>query len=148
MIILGVDPGLSGAIAILDGKRITVLPMPIYRVGRKRVYDIAEITDLFIAAHPDLVAIEAITRPGSLVGNGAFMHGVAMAMGVEVVRPRPQVWKAHFGLAANKAESIDLCHKLYPQTKSIITKKGQDGMAEAILIARYALETSKGGSDD
>lgn len=144
MIIIGADPGYSGALAVLDdGKLVSVVKMPIYTVRRKRTYDLYWILDIMRNSEADIAAIEAVTRPGVLVGNRGFLHGCALALGMEVMTVPAPAWKKHFMLSPNKAESIDLCHELYPQTKSIITKKGQDGMAEAILIARYALETSK-----
>lgn len=144
MRVVAFDPGLSGGVAILDGDYLTTFPMPVLKVGRKRAYDLDAMLRVMQGCGAGLCVIEAITRPGALVGNGMFLHGLAMACGIEVMRPRPQQWKHSFGLTNIKQESIDLIHELFPQTRGAITLRKQDGLAEAALLAVYgrnALET-------
>ena len=53
----------------------------------------------------------------------------------------PQKWKKEFGLTADKAKSVDVCKRLYPGVSLLRTersKKEDDGMAEALLMATYA----------
>lgn len=147
--IIGVDPGFSGGICLLDGRKATLVRMPLLQ-QKKREYDLGSICKIIRGAAPstiwfeDVVVIERVTRPASLVRCLGMFEGAAVGIGFPVETVPPSVWKRHFGLSADKQESIDLAHKLYPSTKKGITKKGDDGLAEALLIARWYKETKRG----
>ena len=114
MIILGVDPGVYGAMAFVNDDRTTtpiVFRMPMDGTGRHG-YDLDSITDIIFDLLPDKLIIET--------------HTV-----------RPQEWKKFYGLSRNKQESIDLALEHYPSLDNEITKISDDGIAEAVLIAEY-----------
>ena len=137
---LSFDPGYRGGVAIWDDP-VRVIPMPTMQVGTKRVYDLEAIVALIKAAKPKRVVIEQVTRPGVLIGNMNFIHGVALACGANVTRIRPQEWRKMVGLkdGEKKDASIMKCLELYPHLATSITAKSHDGMAEAALIGRVVL---------
>lgn len=142
MRIIGCDPGYKGALSLLeDGQIISTLKMPTYTVrGQKKTYDLERIKDFMRVAEPDLVAIEQVTRPGVLVGNRWFLHGLAMGFGIDVVTVVPATWKRHFHIGADKGESRTLAHSYWPTYGFDKMNKGQDGEWEAALIGLYAWE--------
>ena len=142
MRIIGVDPGLSGAIATLDdGELIEVHKMPTFTVKTKRTYDLPWITSAIHLAFADLVAVEAVTRPGSLRENKAFILGVAYGLAIETMTVSSPVWKRHYKIGASKEESRAVAMGLWPGFGFDKMNKGADGMWEAALIGRYAYET-------
>lgn len=139
MRVASADPGKRGSLAVLqDGEIVTVIPMPTYNVGRKIVYDLDKITAFIKASKAELVAVEQVTRPGSLVGNAAFIFGVAYGLGIDAVMLRPQFWKGKLGLSADKAQSLAYAEQRWPSLGKL--KKGEDGKAEAALIGLVAEE--------
>lgn len=136
---LGIDPGLSGALAILDDGSAKTYPMPIVKAGSKRVYDLEAITNLVAGINPDLIVVEHVTRPGKLVGCQWFFMGLACGMGIPFKTVRPQVWRPFLTLGAGegKDKSILKAIELFPELSKTITRKNQDGEAEAALIAYW-----------
>ena len=118
--------------------------MPVISVGKGRgvrhAYDLASITDYIRAAGADLVVVEAVTRPGSLRENKAFILGVAYALDIETLTVPSPVWKRHFGAGAPKEESRAAAQSIWPEYGFDRMKKGADGLWEACLIGRFAYE--------
>ena len=85
----------------------------------------------------DVLVIEKVTRPASLVRCMGLFEGIGAALELETHTVRPQEWKKYYGLSKNKQESIDLALEHYPSLDSEITKISDDGIAEAVLIAEY-----------
>ena len=140
--VLAADPGKAGAIAILEDRKIvSIVKMPVFKVKRQTVYDLAWIEDIFRASQADLVAIEAVTRPASLVANRWFMHGLAAGLGIPVKTVVPITWKRYHGAQdASKETTRNIAHTLCPEYGFDKLNKGQDGYWEAYLIGLYALE--------
>jgi len=139
VIILGVDPGVYGALAFVvqdPGETPIVYRMPMDGSGRHG-YQLDVISDCIFANMPDLIVVEKVTRPASLVRCMALFEGLASGLEIECMTVRPQVWKKHFGLTKDKQGSIDLALELFPGLDSEITKISDDGVAEAVLIAQY-----------
>lgn len=87
-----------------------------------------------------LLVIEQVTRPASLTRCMGLLEGLGEALGYEVVTVRPQEWKRYFHLGPVKADSIALALKKWPSLAKTITKAGDDGLAEAALIAQWGRE--------
>ena len=138
MKVMGVDPGVRGAIVVTrNGKRPRHWKMPM-RTKDKHGYDIAHIAEIVRKERPDLLAVEHVTRPASLVRCMGLLEAIGVTLGIEVVTIRPQVWKRHYNLSTNKAESIKLAAKLWPKLGKSMKRKSDDGIAEAALIGEYA----------
>ena len=153
MIYVGIDPGLSGAVAFIyaDGT-VSVHDTPVIKVeknGKNRnVYIAAAMQDL-LKKHWDKshVALELV---GPMPGNGAaamfsmghglgLWEGLIVATGIPLTYVRPQAWKKMFGLDKDKNKSILKAKQLFPTAD--ITLKKHDGRAEALLMAEYLRRT-------
>jgi hypothetical protein len=149
MICIGVDPGLSGAIAAIDstGEVVGVHAMPTMPspIPKRRMVDGRELAAVirgFAHAGRSVVAVELV---GAMPGNGGVtmfsfgqsfgtILGVLGALGTPYQFVRPQVWKKHHGLGADKAQSIGAAMRRWPELNLL---KKDDGIAEALLIADW-----------
>ena len=136
--ILGVDPGRYGGIAMLGNTAVSLYPMP---ATDGHTYNISAIAKILGMQFPDLLVIERVTRPASLVRCMAIFEGMGWAMGYRVETVRPQEWKKHFGLGPNKQASLDLARERFPHLAHEFKRVTRDdGKAEALLLALFAKE--------
>ena len=149
----GVDPGLSGAIALYDPKTqaitITDTPTLNVKVGKKQrrqvdLYALARWADLYGASIIKATIESVHTMPGQgVASSGAFMRAfgnVEMAIVSAFVATEyvsPQKWKKHFGLTADKDESRRAASRLLPRSAHLWARVKDDGRAEAALLALY-----------
>lgn len=149
-IILGCDPGLSGAIAALDAATGTLLwveDMP--TVDRMvNAYELAEWLrgELIKQAAVEQVA----SRPGQGVASTfkfgqthGTLLGVLGALNVPVTHVTPATWKKPFGLTADKEKSRRLAIELWPNMSGYFARKRDDGRAEAALIGRWCWQQQR-----
>lgn len=157
MIVIGVDCGLSGALAMLDGTGLSaVQDMPVMAkgAGHGRVKNevnaaaLNQILGNWINGQADEVLV-VIERVASMPGQGVAsmmslgdsvgcIRGVVAARGYPVKWVTPQRWKKHFGLPADKELARAKAIQLYPTAP--LERKKDHGRSEAILIARYGWE--------
>lgn len=144
MKIIGVDPGVTGGIALLDTEHRErlrwVIPMP---VADSRVIG-RDVANLLHRHQPYIVAIED-TQPMSKNGsvpsfklglNTGIVIGVVQGLGFSMVRLRPAEWKKQMRLTGkDKDASRGLATELWPTMADNWKLKNQDGLAEAALIA-------------
>ena len=144
--IMGIDPGKYGGIVLLHDDDFevdaTAFQMPYdhsVKQAKGSAYYKDEMADILIEFNPDVVVIEHVTRPNSLVRCMALFEGIAAARDIECVKVTPLKWKKYFKLSRDKQESIDLALRIYPQLQEFIDEAGKDkdGIAEAALIAEY-----------
>ena len=145
----GIDPGFSGAIAILDFNSDIVhyMDMPVYTILKKRVLDEPAICMTFRKYNPMIVGIEkAQTMPGQgLVSSGrymdsyGFLRGMCVGLKYQYHLIRPTSWKKKmlFDMPKDKHSSIVKVGQLYPEIE--LLRKKDHGIADAILIARYMI---------
>jgi hypothetical protein len=149
--ILGVDPGLEGAVAFYfpDAReRVAVEDMPVAGRG----VDGANLALRIAQLKPDLAIVEAVHAgqgwPGSrsfTFGFGAgVVSGVLAALCVPIHMVPPQTWKKYWKLNADKEQSRALALRLFPAVASSFARKKDHGRAEAALIARYGAEVLTG----
>lgn len=140
-IFIGIDPGKSGGIAVIypDGKGLAV------------PYSDRELDNLCVIAKK-YQAICCLEKVGAMPGQGVtsmfnfgvsygYIKGVLEAYRIPYQEIPPQRWKKEFGLNSDKAASVEVCRKLFPDVNLLATprcKKAHDGMAEALLMAEYA----------
>jgi crossover junction endodeoxyribonuclease RuvC len=160
MVILGVDSGVSGALAAVtvSGQILWTDHMPTIthtspRGKRTRLVDVDGLKAAIVAYSPAHAVIEAAaSRPNQGVA-GVFAYGRAYgvvegvmgACDVPFTVVPPQVWKRHFSLSkkaddyrAAKAESLNLVRSMYGVDLPLVKDHGR---AEAILIARWRIDT-------
>jgi hypothetical protein len=156
-LILGCDPGLSGALALLDGPRLlAVADMPVTETatGARRV-DVRGLSGLWARwraqfGEPAAAVVELVGPSPADSRAGAFQFGHAVGrletmltlwLGNRVHYVTPQVWKAAFSLpggAANKPKSLDLARQEWPDAPpDWFALKKHNGRAEAALIAQW-----------
>lgn len=140
--ILGIDPGLGGALAF-HGSTPVFYDMPL-RDGEVDGHRLHEILHTF-RSEIEFAAVENVaSRPRQ---KGVFNFGVSTgkvlgvleALSIPIVRVSPQKWKQAMGLrGADKQVSVELAKALVPAAAPHLTLKKHDGRAEALLIALYA----------
>lgn len=151
---VGIDPGLRGAIAVLDsaGQILVVYDMPSapVRVNGKRRHelDMAALADILGEWPLDVTAV--VERVHSMPAQGvasSFSFGLvygairqALACGQVPTRlVTPQVWKKYFSLGSGKDEARAKAAALFPAQAALFARKKDDGRAESSLIALYGL---------
>lgn len=156
MIFLGIDPGLSGALAWVDaqpGKRprlLGVLDMPTRpEVSSGKTRNIIDLQALADAARnpifpqPGVVRIEQVGgRPGEAVRavfrfgySAGAVAGVAAMICNRIELTPPQVWRRCVGLTGDKGASRALATSFFPDSAPLFKRVKDDGRAEASLIA-------------
>jgi hypothetical protein len=167
MLIVGCDPGLSGAIAVLGPHGlIGVYDLPtmqIPNVGPKalvqRKIDGRALLDLLLKtcpageARPTIVieavgtlggANNAVQTQGSLLRSLGAIETVAECLKCKVVYVAPQTWKRTYGLidsnlkqTERKAKALETARRCFPSCTDLARAKDHN-RAEAVLLARYA----------
>ena len=157
MKILGIDPGLSGAIAVLENKKVlSMFDMPVMSEGKKNKKQLnsAQLVNIIKNNTNDneekAVVVEQVNAmPGQGVTSmfnfgqtfGAI-KGVCAALGLPIFFVRPSKWKKYFELLnASKDSSRTKVIEMYPLLSSQLAKKKDVNKSDAILIARYYYDT-------
>jgi len=126
MKIIAIDPGLSGAICVLDDKSINIYDMPVKKIKKgkkeKNNFDIVKIVEIIksniIIGEENICVIEDVHCS---VGNGAvsmfnfgrgkgILEGIAYALDMRVVLISPQSWKKSY-IALETKEISELREK-------------------------------------
>ena len=157
MRIIGIDPGLSGAIAILeDNKVIELFDMPVMSDGKKnkRQLNSAHLVKLIrdnIKDSQDITMV--VEQVNAMPGQGVTsmfnfgqsfgaIKGICAALGLPIFFVRPAKWKKHFELInSSKDASRTKAIEMYPKISDKLSKKKDVNKSDAILIARYYSET-------
>jgi crossover junction endodeoxyribonuclease RuvC len=161
MLIIGIDPGISGSICFLeDGKILDVIEMPTMAEGKKnkrqvngsQIYN--EISKrISNDSYQDIrVIIEQVSAmPGqgvtSMFNFGqsfGILKGICSAMQLPMYFVRPAKWKKYFGLIkSEKDASRTKAIEAFPYFSSELSRKKDSNKADAILIASFYHETYK-----
>jgi crossover junction endodeoxyribonuclease RuvC len=147
-LVLGIDIGLSGALALLDndGTLLSVEDMPCLKDGPagRRAVNAPLLAQIVFASHADHAFVESVNaRPGE-GPTGAFafgrargvIEGVLAAAGLPCGFLTPSTWKRAVGLTlASKDAARSEVIRRYPAKSDLFKHKCDDGRAEAVLIA-------------
>ena len=172
MIIIGCDPGLHGAIAILETETgemqvhdIPVLQTSVKATGNRKTksgmrtkteIDVGELTALLcpyaLKGTAFIEDVHSMPKQGvasvfSFGFSAGVLRGVIGALGIPYTLVTPQAWKKAMlaGIGSKEKDgSILRAKQLFPKHSSILLKT-KDGRAEAMLIAQYGRQTLKGG---
>ena len=153
MRILGFDPGLTGAVALIDHSTLEwVLPMPIRcnSLGRNEI-DALALFDLLVLHSPYSMAIveQQHSRPTdsrvscfSLGGSYQKIKAVLEILKITTIEIAPQIWKAAIlhGSDRSKEAAIGYVRNYFPNTSFRLTpccKFDDHNLAEAALLALY-----------
>ena len=157
MKIFGIDPGLSGAIAILENKKVLDLfDMPVMAEGKKNkkqlnsaqlVNIINENTEkneeIFVVVEQvNAMPGQGVTSMFNFGQTFGAIKGVCAALQLPIFFVRPSKWKKHFELInSSKDASRTKVIEMYPSLAHLLSKKKDVNKSDAILIARFYCET-------
>ena len=157
MKIIGIDPGLSGAIAILKERKVlAIFDMPVMSEGKKnkRQLNSAQLVNIIkeSAANDEDISV-VVEQVNAMPGQGVTsmfnfgqtfgaIKGVCAALDLPIFFVRPLKWKKHFELInSSKDASRTKVIEMYPSLANQLTKKKDVNKSDAILIARFHFET-------
>ena len=161
MLIIGIDPGISGSICFFqDGKIIDVIEMPTMTEGKKNKKQVngSQIFNEISARIKRLdnrdikVVVEQVSAmPGqgvtSMFNFGqsfGILKGICSAMQLPIYFVRPAKWKRYFNLInSEKDASRTRAIEIFPYFSSHLSRKKDSNKADAILIASFYYETYK-----
>ena len=159
MLIIGIDPGISGSICFFeDGKIIEVVEMPTMTEGKKnkkqvngsQIYnEISKRIKNFDKKDIKVIIEQVSAMPGqgvtSMFNFGqsyGILKGICAAMQLSMYLVRPAKWKKYFNLInSGKDASRTKAIEIFPYFSSNLSKKKDSNKADAILIASYYYET-------
>jgi crossover junction endodeoxyribonuclease RuvC len=168
--VIGIDPGLSGACALLemtdsDASLIDVIDVPISGSGAKQSVDVILLQEWLQRHGPRHAALEraqVMPRQGSSSGfkygrcTGA-LEATLLLCGVPLIIVEPSKWKRHFHLhGADKEGARLLTIRMFPREHRFFARRKDHNRSEAVLIGIYgasmvprantALKTPEGAS--
>ena len=144
---VGIDPGLKGGLAWLEGPDlVTAGDMPainglidalILRMDAERLP-----TGTTVGIEEPIAMPSQSVRSTLTTGrNWGRIEAPYEAFGHRVVKVSPRAWKKHFGLSSNKELSRHLAIELWPDLAHLFRLKKHEARAEAALIGRFMHET-------
>lgn len=153
MTILGIDPGLDGALALLnhEGKVIEIVDMPTVQVvinkKQRRQVPPALLVSTIERLAPSVCFLEHVgVRPKEgAVGAHAFgrsfgcLEGVLAALQVPTTLVYPAVWKRALNIPADKGGARMKAMSLFPEVAEMFKRVKDADRAEAALLALYGL---------
>ena len=157
MIIFGIDPGVSGAISILENKKvIEVFDMPTMIDGKKNKKQVngAQVTNIIkeqlkeneeiivVVEHVNAMPGQGVTSMFNFGQSFGVIKGICSALNLPIYFVRPTKWKKYFNLIrTNKDASRTKAIEAYPEISGKLSRKKDSNKADAILIARYYNDT-------
>ena len=147
MRVIGIDPGASGAIVLLEnGEPIEWAEMPTVKIGSSTRVNAAALADFIASCCSEHVYVESVhSMPKQGVASSFnFGHstgtvmGVLGAMGLPHTLVTPQAWKKSAGLiGTDKDAARARAIQLWPRWTELNKKAKGQALADAALIARY-----------
>ena len=159
MLIIGIDPGISGAICFMEkGRIIDVIDMPSMADGKNNKKQVngsqvfneissytkhKSIEDIkVIIEHVSAMPGQGVTSMFNFGQSFGILKGVCSAMNLSMHFVRPVKWKKHFNLInSSKDASRTKAIEIFPYFSVNLSKKKDANKADAILIASYFEET-------
>jgi len=161
MLIIGIDPGISGAICFFeDGKVKEIIDMPTMAEGKRnkrqvngpQIYNEISLRINKFQKKEIIIVIEQVSAmPGqgvtSMFNFGqsfGVLKGICSAMQLSMYFVRPTKWKKYFGLIkTEKDASRTKVIEIFPYISSQLSRKKDSNKADAILIASFFYNTYK-----
>ena len=161
MLIIGIDPGISGSICFFqDGKIVDVVEMPTMTEGKKNKKQVNgsqifnEISEKIKKLDKKEIKV-VIEQVSAMPGQGVtsmfnfgqsfgILKGICSAMQLPMYFVRPAKWKKYFNLInSEKDASRTRAIEIFPYFSSQLSRKKDSNKADAILIASFYYETYK-----
>lgn len=147
--IVGVDPGKSGALVLLDTPiMVDYLDMPFHDKlvdGQtifdmltfwRNIYGVKEACVEQVSSRPQ----QGVVSTFNFGVSYGIVLGALQAASFEITFVRPQVWKKALNLSSDKDDSRNLALSMWPDNADDFARKKDDGRAEAALIAFWKEE--------
>jgi len=159
MLIIGIDPGITGSICFLEGgKIIDVIEMPNMAEGKKnkrqvngaqiyneiflRIKNIEKKNIKVIIEQVSAMPGQGVTSMFNFGQSFGILKGICAAMQLPMYFVRPAKWKKYFNLInSEKDASRTKAIEVFPYFSSQLSKKKDSNKADAILIASFFFET-------
>jgi crossover junction endodeoxyribonuclease RuvC len=149
MRILGIDPGLTGGVALLrsvvDADMLAVTwPTPVIKIDKKNKLNVPAMVTIVMDAKPDHCFIEQVTAMPKQGVSSTFAFGMGYGIWLGILGtlqiPYTMVhssrWKPAMGLRGQpKSASLLMVSQLFPSVS--LPRAKDEGQAEALLIAEY-----------
>ena len=161
MLIIGIDPGISGSICFLkDGKILDVIEMPTMTEGKKnkrqvngsqiyneilkRINKVENQEIRVVIEHVTAMPGQGVTSMFNFGQSFGILKGLCSAMQLPMYFVRPAKWKKYFNLInSEKDASRTRAIEIFPYFSSQLSRKKDSNKADAILIASFYYETYK-----
>ena len=165
MIIIGIDPGIAGAICFFsEGDVIDVIDMPTMAEGKKNkrqvnarqiFNEITSIKNKYSTKKIGVVVEQVSAMPGqgvtSMFNFGqsfGVIKGICSAMELPIFYVRPVKWKKYYNLInSEKDASRTIAIEMFPKISHKLAKKKDNNKADAILIAQYFENTRENNNN-
>ena len=161
MLVIGIDPGISGSICFFqDGEIKDVVEMPTMIDGKKnkkqvngsqifneiseKIKNIDKKNIKVVIEHVTAMPGQGVTSMFNFGQSFGILKGICSAMQLSVYFVRPAKWKKYFNLInSEKDASRTRAIEIFPYYSSNLSRKKDSNKADAILIASYFYETYK-----
>ena len=161
MLIIGIDPGISGSICFFeDGKIVDVIEMPTMTEGKKnkrqvngsqiyneilkRINKLSKKNIRVIVEQVSAMPGQGVTSMFNFGQSYGILKGICSAMQLPIYFVRPAKWKKYYNLInSEKDASRTRAIEIFPYFSSQLSKKKDSNKADAILIASFYYETYK-----
>jgi crossover junction endodeoxyribonuclease RuvC len=163
MIILGIDPGITGAVAAIDRAGwpqiydLPTTPLPGAGLVRRRIDGRALIEILRALVPPGEVAQVHVEQVGAMGGKNnatqtvfslgrtlGAIEALCEAARWPIAMVQPKAWKEFYGLGKDKGAALELARRLYPDAP--LPRMKDHNRAEALLIAHRARQLHLGAT--
>ena len=159
MLIIGIDPGITGAICFFeDGEVKDIIEMPNMADGKKnkrqingsqifneisiRIKDIHKKEVLVVMEQVSAMPGQGVTSMFNFGQSFGVIKGICSAMQLSMHFVRPAKWKKYYGLIkSEKDASRTKAIEIFPYISSQLSKKKDSNKADAILLASFFFET-------
>jgi crossover junction endodeoxyribonuclease RuvC len=150
--IIGIDPGLSGAVALYSPARsMQIMDIPTFEItvnGHKRrqvdlhqcyamLVKLTNVADLIVIEEPHAMPKQGVTSAFSFGHVCGMLQAFVVTTGVPMVLVRPNIWKHFCKVPADKDATRKRASQMFPSFAHNWPLKKHDGRAEAALIAWY-----------
>jgi hypothetical protein len=152
--IVGIDPGFSGAITIMDikGEIALCMDMPTLKVGKKMELNEVAIKELFESYKPikhvyiekaQAMPKQGISSTGRYLTSYGILRGICVGLGIPYTLIHPRTWKKSMmkDMPKEKQASIMRVNQLYPNIS--LPRKKDHHKADSTLLSLFGLKGGK-----
>lgn len=149
-VILGIDPGVSGALVLRTDEGLQVRDMPVVEVRGKRhicphalrhaiMSEFWCLPNMIVLEHVQGVQGSGATSAFSFGRGFGLVEGVIAGIGLPLTLVRPQTWTKALGVSRDKGSHRLAAARLWPQHADLFARVKDDGRADAALLCHWYL---------